>query len=384
MTALVPTIPIGTLRSRMGSRSQADRVPLWAHVEIIATCNFSCKHCYIAPCAEREDVMSLEQAKTLFAKLSAAGTMRVLLTGGEIFTHKQFKEIYLAAKSAGFIIALNTNAYLIGELWADFLAEHPPQVISISLYGMTAESYEKVTGVPRSYERCIRAIDLLLERGLKLDLKSPAFSMTHPELLLMQKFAADRGIVFRYDTNMTPRRDGDEEPMKYQLGPEQTFELQKTMDPGLELLREFSVGRVGTRPGGKVYQCGAGKALLAINVHGGVTTCTTSRAVVGNLLDQPFDEVWAALGGKVSRTFPEGHPCGTCKFRAMCAGCPALVEQQTGLPEGYVQEYCKLTHLHARELGYHETGVPMTVSHGIPAHVKTPLRSSARALPVFQ
>jgi radical SAM protein with 4Fe4S-binding SPASM domain len=380
----LPKALASTVQGRLVSRGLAERIPLQADIEIIGTCNFKCVHCYIAPVAAREDVMSVEQAKILFDKLSAAGTMRLLLTGGEILTHPQFKQIYLMAKSMGFLVAINTNAYLIGERWADFFAENPPQVISISIYGMTPESYEKVTGIPRSYERCIRAVDLLLERGLKLDLKCPAFSLTHPELPIMQKFAADRGIEFRYDSMMTPRRDGDEDPMKFQLDPDRALELQKVMDPGLTQLREFSIGRVGNRPGATVYQCGAGKALLAINVHGGVTTCTTSRMVVGNLLDQPFDEVWAALGGKVAKKFPEGHPCGTCKFRPMCAGCPALVEQQTGLPDGYVQEYCKLTHLRAKELGYHETGVPMTVTSGIPTHVKTPRRSSARALPVFQ
>ena len=58
MTCVIPSIPVDTLRDRMGSRAMAERIPLWAHVEIIATCNFKCQHCYIAPCAEREDVMS--------------------------------------------------------------------------------------------------------------------------------------------------------------------------------------------------------------------------------------------------------------------------------------------------------------------------------------
>ena len=45
--------------------------------------------------------------------------------------------------------------------------------------------------------------------------------------------------------------------------------------------------------------------------------------------------------------------------------------------------YCKLTHQRAYELGYHPTGVPRTVSEGIPAHVRTPDRSAARMLPVL-
>jgi hypothetical protein len=89
------------------------------------------------------------------------------------------------------------------------------------------------------------------------------------------------------------------------------------------------------------------------------------------------------LGGKISKRFPDGHPCATCRFRTICAGCPATVEEATGLPEGYVQQYCQITHLRAHRIGLHPTGVPRTVSEGIPAHVRTPGAAAARALPVL-
>src|SRR5690349_23485694 len=106
MTA-IPKISAAVMRERMVERARRERIPLQADVEIIATCNFNCVNCYIAPCAEREDVMSLEQAEILFDKLKAAGTLMLLLTGGEVFTHKQFKEIYLAAKRRGFNVYIN-------------------------------------------------------------------------------------------------------------------------------------------------------------------------------------------------------------------------------------------------------------------------------------
>ena len=82
MTCVVPSMSMTLLRERMGSRATAERIPLWGYVEIIATCNFKCQHCYIAPCAERDDVMSLERANVVFDKLAAAGTLSLLLTGG--------------------------------------------------------------------------------------------------------------------------------------------------------------------------------------------------------------------------------------------------------------------------------------------------------------
>ncbi|HWJ21047.1 MAG TPA: radical SAM protein [Gemmatimonadaceae bacterium] len=384
MSCTVPEARMDVLRERLGMRAFAERIPLTATVEIIATCNFACKHCYIAPCAEREDVMSLEQAQVLFDKLAAAGTLSVLLTGGEIFTHRQFREIYLAAKRHGFMIYLNTNAYLIGERWANFLAEWPPEYVSISLYGLSDERYEAVTGIPNSFRRVTRAIDLLVERGVRTELKCPAMSLTADELPAMKAFAEARGLSFRYDPIMTPDDRGRSAPIQLQLAPRRVVDLDEQMDPGLRDMRAFAdeIG-VAPRRNNNVYQCGAGRTALSVNVKGGVSTCVSSRQTVGNLLEQPFDEVWGMLGGKVAKTFEDGHPCATCKFRGICAGCPATVEQVTGLPDGYVQQYCKITHLRAQRMGFHETGVPRTVTEGIPSHVRVPLAQHARALPVL-
>lgn len=382
MSCIVPSVPMATLRERMGSKATAERIPLWSFVEIIATCNFKCQHCYIAPCAKREDVLSIQQAEKLFDKLAAAGSLSLLLTGGEVFTHRQFKEIYLAAKRRGFMMYVNSNGYLIGEKWADFLAEWPPVIVSISLYGMDDERYETVTGIPNAFRRVDRAIDLLLERGIRVELKCPALTLTVDQLPEMNAYAAARGLEFRYDPIITPQEKGNVKPMQLQLAPKAVVELDERMDPDLEgfskYAREFSA-----EADGRVYSCGAGRIALAVNVHGGVSTCLTSRQTVGNLFDQSFDEIWAMLGGKVSKRFADGHPCATCRFRSICAGCPATVEEATGLPEGYVQQYCQITHLRAKRIGVHATGVPRTVTEGIPAHVRTPPAATLRALPVL-
>jgi radical SAM protein with 4Fe4S-binding SPASM domain len=383
MTCGVLEVSGNVVRDRLRAKAMAERIPLHVDVEIIATCNYKCVHCYIAPCAAREDVMSVENAQRIFGMLAHAGTMSVLLTGGEVFSHRDFREIYLAAKRSGLFVYINTNAYFISERWADFLAEWPPKTVSISLYGATPETYERLTGIPNSYDRCLRAIDLLLDRGVPIELKCPAMTITAGELPLMKRFAEERGVSFRYDTSVMPQEGGSVTPLKLQLAPEEVLALDGTMDPNLEQFGRFASDRVGQAMGPSVYRCGAGRTGFAVNVHGGVSTCLTSRQVVGNLLEDGFENVWAALAGKVDRRFPDGHPCATCRFRAICVGCPATVEQLTGLPEGYVQHYCRITHLRAHATGLHATGIPRTMVEGIPASVTTVRREAVRALPVL-
>ena len=382
MTCVLPGVEADVMRARLTARAHAERIPLQVELEIIATCNYKCTHCYIAPCADRGDEMPVEKALSLFDTLLEAGTMGLLLTGGEIFTHRGFREIYLGAKRRGFAVHLNSNGYYINEEWAAFFQDWPPEILSLSMYGATAETYERLTGIPNSFARFVRNVDLLIAHGVKIELKCPAMTLTVQDMVAMQAFATDRGVKFRTDYNIMPQEKGDSAPLQLMLAPKAHMQLLKEMDPGLADTRKYSAARINNAQTDKVYKCGAGKTGLAINVFGGVTTCLTSRKVVGNIFEQPFDEIWAALGGKTSITFAENHPCRTCKFQSMCAGCPATVESLTGLPDGYVQQYCQMSHLRAYELGYHPTGVPRTVSEGIPAGVKTPERVSARFLPV--
>lgn len=382
MTATIPSVRAQVLRSRVFARAMSDRIPLSAEIEIIATCNYKCVHCYIAPCAERDEVMSVADARTILEKLFAAGTQSILLTGGEILTHRDFKEIYLMAKRMGFQVYLNTNAYLIGERWADFFAEWPPVRVSISLYGASPETYERVTGIPNSYQRCMRAIELLRERNIDIDLKCPAMTLTAEDLPAMKKFAESLGVKWRNDEILSPQEKGSMQPLQLQLSPRAVVDLAKVMDPGMVQMREYAEKRAHGPATDQVYKCGAGRVSLAVNVKGGATTCLASRKEMGNLLEQSFEEVWAALGGKIAVKYPSGHPCASCQFSRMCAGCPATVESLTGLPTGYVQQYCKITHLKAYEMGYHPTGVPRTMTDGIPAGVAVPYETARRALPV--
>lgn len=53
-----------------------------------------------------------------------AGTLFVLLTGGEPLLYPHFRELYQKLRELGMIITINTNGTLINEAWADFFAEN--------------------------------------------------------------------------------------------------------------------------------------------------------------------------------------------------------------------------------------------------------------------
>ena len=67
-------------------------------------------------------------------------------------------------------------------------------MIEITLHGYTKETYERVAGVSGSYERCLRGIELLRQRGLPLRLKTVALTTNKHELEDMKSFAKSLGL----------------------------------------------------------------------------------------------------------------------------------------------------------------------------------------------
>ena len=88
-------------------------------------------------------------------EITEAGCLWLLFTGGEIFARGEFLDIYTHAKQKGLLVTLFTNGTLINPKIADFLVHWRPFAIEITLYGRTKETYERVTGIPGSYERCM-------------------------------------------------------------------------------------------------------------------------------------------------------------------------------------------------------------------------------------
>jgi MoaA/NifB/PqqE/SkfB family radical SAM enzyme len=136
------------------------RVPLEVSLEVTRRCPLECQHCYnnlaMGDLPARNRELSMEEYAALLPELSSMGVMWLLFTGGEIFARKDFLDIYACAKQKGFLITLFSNGILINEKIADYLREYPPFGIEITLYGRTKQTYEAMTQLPGSYERCIR------------------------------------------------------------------------------------------------------------------------------------------------------------------------------------------------------------------------------------
>src|SRR5437764_6068088 len=163
--------------------------------------------------------LTTDQHRRIADEIVEMGCLWMLYSGGEIFARRDFLDIYKHAKRAGLLITLFTNGVLINEEIADTLLEWRPFAIEITLYGGTRETYEALTRIPGSYDKCVRGIDLLLERGLPLKLKTVAVTLNRHEIPIMKEFAAARGVDFKFDPMINPRIDCSSSPLAVRLTP---------------------------------------------------------------------------------------------------------------------------------------------------------------------
>jgi len=329
--------------------------PWIVSLELTERCNLRCVHCYINRSAGDEEIcrkeMTLAEWQGILDQVTEAGTLWLMVTGGEVLLRHDFPEFYQYAKRKGLHIILLTNGTLLTPELANLLAEYPPWETEITLYGATAQTYEQITGVPGSYARCRLGIDLLLERGLALNLKTMALTLNVHELLAMQRLADDLGVRFRYDPVIQSRLDGNRRPLAYRLSPEQIVALERQDPKRLQQWQEFC-GRPWVRPDrSRLFVCGAGLHAFHLDPYGGLYPCLMARWL-------RYDLRVGSVGAAVCDFLPavrrmmltHDDTCWRCELMALCQKCPAWAYRETGDPEAPELFRCRLAHLRQQGL----------------------------------
>lgn len=335
------------------------RSPLEVSLEVTRRCPLQCQHCYnnlaMGDLVARNKELTKGEYFAILDDLAAMGVIWLLFTGGEIFARKDFLEIYSYANRKGFLITLFTNGILVNEQVADFLCQFPPFGIEITLYGQTRETYERLTQLPGSYDRCMRGVHLLAERGLPLKLKSVATSINRHEIAGMKVFAEQLGIEFRFDSMINPRIDCSSAPLGVRLKPEEIVALEMHWPAVAAEHRKTLSRERESRPAttSTLYSCGGGVRAFAIDPYGHMSICVLSHQESYDIRKGSVREGWDEFLLKVrQRKRGQITKCAECRIRSACGMCPANGELENGDPESPVEFLCEVAHLRALVLGF--------------------------------
>jgi radical SAM protein with 4Fe4S-binding SPASM domain len=368
-------------------RARHRRVPLQGTVETTFRCNLACVHCYVNESAtdpnERERELPLSRLQTLIDEVAERGCLELLLTGGEVLVRPDFEALYRYAVSKGLLVILFTNGTMVTDAVAQLLGEHKPLRVEITLYGMTRETYERVTQVPGSFDKCIAGIERLRARGVPLKLKTMALSWNQHEVAAMREYAHSLGLEFKFDGFLNPRVDcGSNRNAEVQLSPEQLVALDLADPQRMAEFKAFCERFVAPpeqqEPREHVYTCGAGATSFTVDPYGHMQLCQLSRKANFDLTRNSFAEGWDSFFPMLrARKWQSNSVCRQCNLLALCASCPGAAEMENGDVESMVAHFCEATHLRAFQVMGEKTGHRQDASCCLGHSTKTDVTTKA-------
>ncbi len=334
--------------SRVSEKAEACRIPIEAMIELTYGCNLRCVHCY-NPTHKAQGELSTEAIYRILDQLAAEGTFGLGLTGGELFTRRDCFEIFDYAKRRGFSLTLLTNATMITDHIADRIRDLEPTLVEVSIYGATAETYEAVTEVPGSFAHFVRGVQRLRTRKVPLLLKMPVMTLNRHEVQAAKALAVGWGVRFRYTTEITPRTDGVQDPLRYRLSPADLLQVEKEMG-GLRHQQPDSVEKqedsCGRRSG--LFTCLCGKRSLAVTPYGELNLCVALPIPQYDLKAGTIAEGWEQLQTLVERANAQPGPayeCPTCEYHGHCRQGPMDAFMATGALEPCLPFYKEVARL---------------------------------------
>ncbi len=327
-----------------------------AQIELTYGCNLHCVHCY-TDCYNRPDLikqeMRYEEVIGILDQLYKLGCLWVCFTGGEIFMRKDFFDIYAYAKNKGFLITLFTNVTPVTRRIADYLAEHPPFVISTSLHGATEETFDTITQIPGSFRKFKEGLRLLLERRLPVEVKTKAMTLNRHELGKIKAFLEDLGLRFRVSSTIYPRLDGDLTPCEFRLTPDEIVELEFPPENQDEGCAEASGTAFNQPLDDRLFRCGCGTTGVHINAWGQLGTCTWVSEPRVDLRQQSVAAGIALVFPQIrAARYQTDSPCRACQAHSLCNKMPAIAAAEAGDPEQPVEHFCRLAYKRAEKMGF--------------------------------
>jgi len=355
----LPELTYSEFGQRLRTKIAGRRWPIFGSVELTFRCNLRCVHCYVADAAPRrppQAELSVSEFERIFGEVAGAGCLWMLLTGGEPLVRRDWQAIYLAAKRQGLLITLFTNGTLLTPRQADFLAEWRPLLVEITLYGRTQATYERITGIPGSHARCLRGIELLLERGIPLKLKTMVMTLNRHELGEMKSYAESLGVDFRFDAMLNAAIGGDHTPLGYRIPPEEVVQLDLAEDRRVQEWRAlYTRSHQVSSASPYLYNCGAAVNSFHIDPYGQLYACMLARRRGYNLREGTFAAGWSDfLLGERSLPASKDTPCRHCELLSLCGQCPAWADLEHGDPQEPVPYLCQTAHRRAKAFGLPE------------------------------
>ncbi len=307
-------------------------IPLSVFIELTHRCNLHCYYCYQKGFPASGE-LSLQQWRNVLKQLADMGALYLTFSGGEPFLRKDFLEILAGARKLDFAVSIISNGLLINGEWAAGLSDLGIMDVGISLHAANAVLHDELTGTIGSFNDALQAIRLLIDRGVKVIIKHTVSQVNFGEYTGLQVIAENEGCGFECDTGILPSKQGTVSP--YAISSEQLGTFLDDM--GVTPPATCTAARAES-----TLHCDAGRSLCGINPTGDCYPCIILPILLGNLLQNPFKNIWHSEKATQFRN-EEQNPadeCISCELHNGCSRCYAIAYRETGIWRGKSPSLC--------------------------------------------
>jgi len=299
------------------------QIPLHVTIELLASCNLRCAHCYVSH--NRRGRLTLPALSVLFDQIHKAGAFDVTLTGGEIGLRQDLWEIIGELKRRHFSIGLLSSGTRWKEADWDRLAELQLSEVRLSLYAIEPKVHDAVTGVAGSHSATMATLLGLKERGVSVAVGCPILQVNAAEVPKVIDWAETQELAVGIDPLIGPTDLGDRGPEKLGASPAVLARLFR--DPAV-----LPIVLSGARPTAQKFKpsdkpCRVGQISCFVDSTGAMFPCTRWPKPAGNILDEDFLQIWRSAPEMLrarSVTVAELDSCRGCGNRDSCEPCVAL------------------------------------------------------------
>ncbi|AFV05122.1 radical SAM protein [Dehalobacter sp. CF] len=354
------------LYTQLASEAKKRKVFLAGSFELTARCNLQCKMCYVRHPANDKQAKEKELTTAQWIRIAEeaqdAGLLFLTLTGGEVFLREDFKILYEKFMNLGLLINIYTNGTLITPEIVNWLASMPPALVSITLYGASRETYQKVTGSADGYDRTVKAIDILIAKGLPTEVKTTVIQGNKADFDQLHNFVLERNIGLGVVNYISPSREGcNSDPCGNRLSPDELLNYEIHMTKRNEESREKNGSKNISKLEDAVSEVNPPQKDIKIPNENSdfafrcqVGSCAgwltwDGRLIPCGILDTPetyplltgFSKAWEELKQKLS-LIPVCQECRNCQYNSLCERCPARLYRETGKYDEPAPYLCEL------------------------------------------
>ncbi|MGN1344089.1 MAG: radical SAM/SPASM domain-containing protein [Traorella sp.] len=323
------------IEEKLVAKATLANIPLGGTFELLPLCNMNCEMCFIRlNKAEMDSIGHLRSASEwleIAKQMKEAGTLFILLTGGEPFLYPEFIELYKGLKKLGMIITINTNATLLTEEIVQVLAKDKPRRINVTLYGASNETYEKLCHYKNGFDKTIQGIELLLKYHLDVKLNGSIVPENIHEIDKLLDIAKRYHLYMKMDTYMYPTSRERLHPFKqdsrlsYQQAAKAHLQFKKreyTLED-YQAYKEYMLKHCNQISSTcDPINCRAGKSAFWIMWYGDMTPCIFMKKPGINVFEKGFKEAWKHIHENLHQVHLP-NACMSCKRKDICSVCAA-------------------------------------------------------------